>query len=456
MSGIARVFAGTSLRARALRGAGISVLGFGGQQALRLASNLILTRLLFPEAFGMMALIAVILTGLQMFSDVGVTPSIMQSSRGDEPDFLNTAWTIQVIRGGLLWLAACALAWPFAALYDAPELTQFLPVAALALLVQGFNPTRKDSAGRHLLLGRLTTLELAAQVIGLIAAIGLAWALQSVWALVISGLVAAVAQLLLFSRYLPGQPNRFRWERRAATELIGFGKWIFLSTVAGFLFNQGDKLLLGKYLALGIFGIYNIGYFLASFPLILGRMVTQRILIPIYREKPPAASRENFLKLRKMRALVTLGLLAMLGTFAASGVWLVELLYDDRYALAGPVVVLLAAGQVPMLVGLTYDQAALAAGDSRRFFVLAAARAVLMLGALLAGLELAGLMGALIGQGVGYALIYPVIVWLARRVGAWDPLHDAVFLALGLALAALAVWWNFDAVAMLAVSGIAP
>ena len=93
---------------------------------------------------------------------------------------------------------------------------------------------------------------------------------------------------------------------------------------------------------------------------------------------------------------------------------------------------------------------ALAAGDSRTFFVLALARAVLMVGCILAGLELAGLMGALLGIGAAYVLAYPVVVWLARRMGAWDPLHDALFALVALLLAALAVTINWEAIVALA------
>lgn len=85
---------GNRLMARALRSTSWIVLGYGGSQAIRLASNLILTRLLFPEAFGLMALIQVVIVGLTLFSDVGIAPSIAQSKRGDDRDFLDTAWTI--------------------------------------------------------------------------------------------------------------------------------------------------------------------------------------------------------------------------------------------------------------------------------------------------------------------------------------------------------------------------
>ncbi|KPP85341.1 MAG: Membrane protein involved in the export of O-antigen and teichoic acid [Rhodobacteraceae bacterium HLUCCO07] len=453
MSVVARVFGGESVVARAARSAGLTIVGFGTNQVLRLASNLILTRLLFPEAFGTMALISVFLMGLNQFSDVGVSPAIMQSKRGDDRDFLDTAWTIQVMRGLALFAVACAIAWPVSVLYELPELALMLPVSALTLILTGFLPTRMDSAQRHLRVGRLTVLDIANQVIGIGAAVLLAWWWQSVWALVVSGVLGSVAQLVLHHLFLPGGSNRFRWEPAAARELIGFGKWIFLSTVAGFALTQADKLLIGKYLALDLFGVYNIGFFLASFPLLMGGMLVRRILIPVYREWPPRESAANFARLRRMRLMVSGALFGLVAVLALGGVWIVDLLYDPRYAMAGAVVVVIACMQVPQIIALTYDQAALAAGDSKRFFVLAGSKATAMVAALVIGLEWAGLFGALIGQGVAMVAVYPVVIWLSRSTGAWDRLHDVGFALLGLVLIALAFWLNAEAVAELAGRG---
>ena len=74
---IAALFSGEGVRARALRGASMTMIGFGGSNFLRLVSNLILTRLLFPEAFGLMALVQVFMSGMQMFSDIGIKTAIM-------------------------------------------------------------------------------------------------------------------------------------------------------------------------------------------------------------------------------------------------------------------------------------------------------------------------------------------------------------------------------------------
>ncbi len=442
MGGLLQHLSGNRLMARVLRSTSWIVLGYGASQGIRLASNLILTRLLFPEAFGLMALISLVTVGLMLFSDVGIAPSIAQSKRGDDPDFLNTAWSIQVVRGICLWAIASALAAPAAWFYDAPDLLVYLPAAALTLLISGFNPTRIETAHRHLLMGRLTVLDLTSQVVGIVVMIGLAWWWQSVAALVVGGVVGALAKLALTWFGLPGNSNRFRWERAAVSELIQFGKWVFLSTVFWFFASQGDKAVLGKFLSLETLGIYNIGYFLASFPLLLGTSVTGRVMIPVYRD-----AKHETRKIARMRFGLSGAILSLLLTMALVGPWLVGVLYDVRYAQAGAMVTLLGVALAPQVIGLTYDQAALAAGDSRRFFVVTATRAILQVGFLVSGVMAFGLVGALVGMGLAQLLTHASVIWLARKHDVWDPRHDAIMGTMAAGLSALALWLNWAAVA---------
>lgn len=229
---------GQSLMARVVRSTSWIILGFGTGQVLRLASNLALTRLLFPEAFGLMALVTVIVIGLSLFSDMGVSNAIAQNPRGDDPDFLDTAWTVQICRGGLLWVLTGVLALPAAAFYNANELAYCLPIAGFSLALQGFTPTRVETAYRHLMVGRVTAITLAAQVFGIASMVTLAILTQSVIALAIGSVLQEAARLALAYLALPGRKNRFRWEPAATKELIGMGKWIFLSTACFFLTTQ--------------------------------------------------------------------------------------------------------------------------------------------------------------------------------------------------------------------------
>ncbi len=429
---------------RVARGSAYTVVGFGLAQVIRLAANLILARLLFPEAFGLMALVTVVMVGLTMFSDIGITPSIQSSKRGDDPAFLDTAWTIQLIRGVLLTLAATALAWPMAWFYDEAMLIQLIPVAALSLMLASFEPTRVDTASRHMALGRLTVIQLAAQLGGAAAMVGLAFATGSVWALVAGGMITSALGTLLGWVVLPGHVNRLRLEPEATRELISYGKWIFLSTVAGFAVMQSDKLILGYFLSMEDLGRYNIGFFLASVPLMLGQALIGRLMIPIYRANPPAASTENFLRLRRVRFILTGALLMLTLPLSILGFWLVDLLYDPRYAAAGAVLVTISLALIPQIITLTYDQVALAQGDSRGFFMLTALRAVLLITIMVLAVPAYGALGAALAIGLAPVLSYPLIVRLAKRHGAWDARHDIVTGACALCLAAIALWVDWD------------
>ncbi|MEI8312967.1 MAG: oligosaccharide flippase family protein, partial [Verrucomicrobiota bacterium] len=190
----------TETRKRALAGSAWTLFGYGGAQVIRLGSNLILAHMLYPAAFGVMALVTVFMQGLQMFSEVGIGPSIIQNRRGDDPAFLDTAWTIQVLRGIGLWIFTCLLAWPTAAFFGqndplAKDLLYILPVIGLSSILGGFNSTAVFSLNRHLQVGKATLLELVPQLISVIAMIVWAWLAPSVWALVGGWLFYSIVRL---------------------------------------------------------------------------------------------------------------------------------------------------------------------------------------------------------------------------------------------------------------------
>ncbi|AXI44189.1 polysaccharide biosynthesis protein [Sulfitobacter sp. SK011] len=435
--------------ARAARGSTWTALTFFISQGVRFAANLMLARLLFPEAFGIMALVTMLLVALTLVSDMGISQSIMQSKRGDEPAFMDTAWTMQIIRGVVLWLAACALALPAAAFYDQPDIAIMLPVAAVSLVFAALEPIRVETANRHLLLGRVTALDLLSISTGTVSMVILAWVTHSVWSLVAGWVVTAAVRLALMWLFLPGPGNRIYWEKRAGSELLNFGIWIFLSSICGLLVLQGDRAILGKFLSIDGLGIYNIGMFLASFPLMLAMTVTSRILIPLYREHlkdEDLTARNRLFQLRYgLTGVMILGLFCL----ALIGPWIVQTLYDDRYLAAGGIIVALASVQMITVVSLTYDQAALATGDSRGFFLVSVTKAILTFGFFLIGVMIMGLLGAVIGLACAMLLYYPFIAALARRHNAWDGRHDLIFLPLALLLGAIAVWVNLPDIKML-------
>ena len=444
---LSALFKGDGYTARASRGTVLMALNFGGQNFLRLASNLLLTRLLFPEAFGLMALVHLVIAGASMMSDFGLRSAIVSDRRGNEPGFLNTAFTLQILRGGVLTLLILLLAGPMARFYDEPQLAEILMLSALIPLISGFNSTRISSASRELMLGRLTILMLTSQSTGIVVMIALAWWMQSVWALAIGGVVTALLLAVLSHILLPGPVNRIGFEWAAARRLFGFGKYIFLATLATFIIAQGDKAILGKYVSLDELAIYNIGFFLASVLWLLSRNLNDQIVFPLYARKPPAESAENRRKLNTARFYLTGVVMLGTGAIALVGVPLVALLYDPRYEAAGPVLVLVALTVMPRLITQSYEKLPLAAGHSGRYAAIMIISAAVQLGLTLIGVQAYGLVGAILAPLLSWCLVYPLIVSIARLYGGWSPLHDLTYILTALALAALTLWLWSDALA---------
>ncbi|MDB5349033.1 MAG: hypothetical protein JWN86_280 [Planctomycetota bacterium] len=344
-----------SLRGLALRGSAWTVAGFGASQVLRLAGNILLSRLLFPEAFGMMALVSVFMTGLELFSDVGIGPSIIQNKRGDEPAFTNTAWTIQVCRGFALTTCALLLAWPVSVgWFRKPELAPLIAAAGCVSLLMGFNSTKLFTANRHMTLGRLTVMEIGTQVVVLAITILLAFWMRSVWALVFANLIGAAVRMVASHVVLPGPHNRVHFDRSAASEMFRFGRWIFLSTAVSFIASQGDRILLGRFLGDATLGVYNIAFFLSDSLVRLVSTVSNKVLFPAYSQLVHHDPSRLAAAFAKSRGWLNLAMLPIAGLVAGAGPMVVRVLYDDRYREAGWMLQIL---MIRVVLGVMYTPA---------------------------------------------------------------------------------------------------
>ena len=247
-----------SLKRQAARAAGWTLMGRAAGYALRLASSLVLTRLLAREDFGLIATSAALLALIQLFSDTGVRLAIIQNPRGSEPGFLDVAWCISVARGALLFGAAALLAGPAAGFYGKPELSGLLAVMAAAMLVDGFQNPALWLITRRLQAERWVGLELATQALAIATTIGLAVMLRSPWALAVGHTSGAVYRLAASYVIDPFRP-RLRWDGALARELFRFGRFVFANTMISWAALNFDRLFLGRILDMAAMGVYSIG-----------------------------------------------------------------------------------------------------------------------------------------------------------------------------------------------------
>lgn len=413
-----------------------TILSYGVNQILRLAGNLILARLLFPEVFGLMTLVNAFMQGLEMFSDLGVGPSILQSRRGEDPVFLRTAWTIQILRGLVICLLSAAVAYPLSEFYHQPEVLALLPVVGLNQAIFGFRTTATFVANRQLKLGRLTALDLFCQILALATMILIAWKYPSVWALVLGGLASSITFTITGHFLLPGISHRFAWDPESRVELVRFGRWIFLSTIFTFFASQGDRLILGRFLDMTQLGIYSIAFGLAQVQVSIAGMLSSKVLLPLYSRLEYDDPYWALLKIKRVRrGLLALSILpaACLIVFAHP---LIHLMYDARYQEAGWILRFLAIGALPAMLEHSISPILLAKGDSRRMMFFNLIKSILFLVLMAVGGYLKGMAGLIGGYVLSQYLQYPMLIVCIRRYQVWTPALDLAYIATALAAAA--------------------
>ena len=438
------------LRSRIQRATTWTTIAYGVSQFLRLVNNVILAALFVNnmDLLGLMILVGIFMQGLQMFSDIGTGPSIIQHHRGDKPDFLNTAWTMQIIRGFALWIAACVGAWPFASAYDEPRLAWIIAICGFGMVVQGFTSTSLITLGRKLYLGKLTALDFGCQILGLVVTIGIALYRPTIWSLIIGNYARDITKTISSYFMLPGHTNRLGWNREDARDMFKFGRWVFFSTALTFFAMQADSILFGKLAGPAVLVIYNIAKQFSDMPKqFLKRMMSQvafPMLAEIRRDRPEMFQR----RFRDARlALVGAGMLALV-PLMFGGRLLIQLLYPSQYQDAGWMLQILAAGAMAGIVINTYGSALLAQGKSFLTMVLLATELLLLVSAALLGYRYggiflgahwAGVHGFILGVAIVQCLNYPIVAIVAIRHRLWQPLVDVPAMLIAYAAVAWAI-----------------
>ncbi|WP_417550272.1 oligosaccharide flippase family protein [Methylophaga sp.] len=419
MKFITKNFKGENLRARILRSSSITFASYGLQQILRLISNLILTRILFPEAFGIMALATAILVGLTMLSDIGIEQSVIQNKSGSKGYFRNTAWVAQIFRGVILWAFACLIAYPIALTYESPILFPLICALGSTLAIKGFSTTSLAVANKELKIFKLSIVTLGIQVSSVVLTIIFAFYTNSVWALVWGNVISSLIGVFAGHIFLnDGFKHRFVVDWLSMRQIISFGKWIFISSIFGFLANQADKMIIGKVLSLTELGIYTIALTLAEVPRSILFSLNRKVLFPVYSKIQDESEKEIRKKVLRSKLLICGMLLPIALFLLIFGSHITELLYDERYINAGWMLQVLAAGvafQIATNVGPFY----LGFGRSGLFAFTIGIKAALLISSMLIGSALYGSAGLVAGITISSVLYYFVEIFYLYKFRIW-------------------------------------
>lgn len=419
------------------------ILGFGVQKSFQLLSNLVLTRILYPEAFGLMAIVYAFMAGVQMFSDIGIKPSVIQSRDTGDPRFLNTAWTLQIIRGFCVAAAVYLLAYPASLFYGQPILFGLLCIVGLTPIISGFQSINIILAEREINYKKMVIMRATGQLVSLTVTALLAYLYQSVWALAVGAIFGCVLDMVLGHAVFHGHKHRLLLDSRYIRNLFRFGQWIFWSTLFTYFSGQGMRAIEGAMVSTEVLAMISIAGTLAW---IAGELVVRylgAIVFPtlsrVHREDP-----EKFpVILARIRALAIITTIPLFGFLSLMSKVVIDVLYDERYAMAGPILGVMALVGAMRTLPMFYQYALLSIGQSKENFLSAGVIAIANVILLIAGFKLAGLYGLLIAPGFAYLLGHVTTSVIVKKYGWLSLKSDLLFFVVMTGFAAATYFVNF-------------
>jgi O-antigen/teichoic acid export membrane protein len=360
---------------------------------LRLVTNVILSRLLTPDLFGIMLIVYSLRTGLELMSDVGIGQNIIYNKNAENPEFYNTAWTVQLLRSVILWLVFVAAAVPMAQFYQTPILVYVVPITAFGIVFSGFTAVGKTIAQKRLQVVKLSIFDAFMMFISSAGHVVAAYFSPTIWALVFGGLFGSAISTIGSYFLLPEIKQRFHLSRQFFWEIIHFGKWIFLSSIVVYLSTYIDRLYLGKVISLELVGIYGIARSLSDLTGNLVLRLGNAVLFPFiasHSQTPRAELRNQLAPLRlKFLLLASLGF----SLFVAGADIVIKILYDERYHAATWMLPVLIIGSWFSTLATINESTLLGLGKPSYSAVSNGSKFVFLLVGLWLGVEFFGVLG---------------------------------------------------------------
>jgi O-antigen/teichoic acid export membrane protein len=388
----------------------LSTMVFSMQVITRILSTVVLTRILAPEVFGVFAVVMMFIFILEQFSDIGVRSLIL--TKEDDPDdgFLRSCWTVQILRGNLIFLVCALLALGLGVMQQAsyfPADSSYadaaLPYAVTALggaaIIAGFASPAKFICEREMKFRQISLETLIVTVFTVVITIGFALWLRNIWALVLGSLASALTVVALSYVMFAGPQMRLNWSWPDFQLIMVRGKWIIGHSALGAVVSVADRLILGFAMSASSFGFYYIARQIADLIGLFLNSVHGQMGLQVFTALQLGGDAAQF-QTRYYRYRLLFDGLAMFasGAFLTFAPTLVAIVYDDRYANVAGMIQILAIGLVLIGPGLLRE----AYSAQRRF------REMTMLSLVRAASIWIGLAVAIFGFGSVTAALFVV------------------------------------------------
>ncbi|MBS0419365.1 MAG: lipopolysaccharide biosynthesis protein [Proteobacteria bacterium] len=287
-----------------------------GRVLIQTATLVVLSRLLPPTDFGLLAMAAVVTAFVNLLRDMGTASAVIQRDILG-PELLDTVFWFNIGLGITLAILVVLLSIPIAAAFHQPRLAGVLIALAASFPIASSAAAHQALMERELQFRTLARIEISSALTALAVAAVAALNGLGVYSLVLNALTATVistVQLWLASSWRPTA----RWDREQFRQLWGFSGNLASFQVLNYLARNADTMLIGRFLGATDLAWYNMGYKLMLFPLTNLSAVVFRSLFPVLSRKQNDVSSFAALYLKAT------GTIALFTAPLMAGVWVLR------------------------------------------------------------------------------------------------------------------------------------
>lgn len=304
---IGALLLGDGLRAKVVRGGTWLGAGSFAEQISRFARNMILTRILAPNAFGAMAIVMSCSSIVGTLTDVGQRAAVIQNPRGREKAYLNAGWWMGMGRAvcmyGIIFAAA-----PFIShFYGNAELSGLLRVALLSTLFEGAMSPRSILPEKNMKFARWMAISNGGAICGVVTTVVLSFYIRDVWALAIGSCSENFFRCLLSYILCPGLPS-LGLDRHVVRELYKFSRAVVGLSFLNLIFSRTDIFVLGKLYSTTTLGLYTMGVLLVQTPSSFLTKMMGQILFPSFAHVQDDKGRINRILIETTSWMILFGL----------------------------------------------------------------------------------------------------------------------------------------------------
>ena len=299
-----------------------------GAQGVKLLVELVLARILLPEEYGLIAMVAVFITIFNVFVDSGLGNALIQKKDADDLDFSSVFWfnaVLCVVLYGVLYLLSPAVA----AFYHREELCMVLRVLGIQIVISGVKNVYQAYVSRTMQFRKFFFATLGGTIGAAVIGIVMAYRGYGVWALVAQQLFNVLTDTVILCLTVKWHPKRmFSFGR--LKRLLSYGWKLLLSALLDTAYNEARSLIIGRKYTSEDLAFYNRG---ELFPQVIAANVNTSIdsvLLPTMSREQDERTRVRAMTRRAIMISTFLMAPLMIG-IACIGVPLVRLILTEKW-----------------------------------------------------------------------------------------------------------------------------